>query len=215
MSKTRILLADDHEVVRYGLISLIEQYSDLDVIAEASSGEQAFDNFIKHKPDICVLDISMPGLDGIETARKIKEFNPDTPILILTMHNEEKYLEEVLKSGVNGFILKNSDKNELIEAIRNVAAGKDVFSPSISRFLADRFVGSSSQTKETQQPDYPPLTPREREILDYISEAYTTKDIADDLQISPRTVETHRRNLMDKIGAKNTAELVRFALDKK
>lgn len=214
MHLTRILLADDHEVVRVGLSSLINKFDDLEVVAEASSGEQAYDLFREHNPDISILDITMPGIDGIETAKKIKADNPDACILILTMHTDETYIKDILKIGVNGYIHKNTKKEELIETIRAVAAGKHVFSPAITRMLTDHFVDSGSGIHSPQRASFD-LTPREQEILTLISEGKTTKDIAQQLHISTRTVETHRSNLLSKTGVKNSAGLVRYAFSKK
>ncbi len=213
MHPIRILLADDHEVVRFGLSSLINKYDDLNVVAEASSGEQAFELFCSHSPDISILDITMPGIDGIETAKKIKAYDPDAYILILTMHSDNTYVKEILKIRVNGYIQKNSKKEELIETIRAVASGKHVFSPTITRMLTDHFVDSGKSLQSRRTPF--DLTPREQEILSLISEGKSTKDIAQQLHISTRTVETHRSNLLSKTGVKNSAGLVRYALSKK
>ena len=208
MSKLRILLADDHEVVRYGLSGLLESNDDLNVVAEASTGHQAVEQYKEHQPDVGVLDISMPGLNGIDTARQIKEFDPDANILMLTMHTSEEYLDDVLRAGITGYILKNSGHDEIINAIRDVSNGKRVFSDQISQFLAQRYVSTATGSTNST----PTLTPREKEVLSLIAEGYTSAQIAQSLYISPRTVEKHRSNMMNKINARNSADLVRFAI---
>lgn len=204
MQKIRVLLADDHEIVRYGLSNLIDGCEDIDVVAEAGSGKQALKLYKEHQPDVGILDITMPDIDGVETARQIIEHDPEASIIILTMHNGFDYLKKGLKVGVDGYIMKNTKADELVSAIRKVSDGHKVFSDEVSDMLSQSFVESETHNDA--------LTARESEITALIAEGNTTAEIARLLIISPRTVEAHRRNVMKKIGAKNTAELVRYAV---
>ncbi len=204
MEKIRVLLADDHEIVRYGLSNLIDQCSDIDVVAEAGSGKQAFDLYKQNQPDVGILDISMPDIDGVETARHIMDYDPDASIIILTMHTEHEYLKQGLKAGIDGYIMKNTKAGELIDAIRKVANGHKVFSDEVSDMLTSSFVEPHESESN--------LTSREIEVTTLIADGNTTAEIAGILNISPRTVESHRSNAMKKVEAKNTADLVRYAI---
>ena len=208
MENIRVLLADDHEIVRYGLANLIDKCRDIDVVAEAGSGKQAIDLYKSHRPDVAVLDISMPDYDGIETARQILKLDPEAAILMLTMHTGEEYLRKVLEAGINGYIMKNTKADQLVDAIRKVAAGQKVFSDDISHLLTETYVNLNQGGLQEQNS----LTERETEVAALIADGNTTQEVAGILGISPRTVESHRGNAMKKIGAKNTAELVRYAV---
>ncbi len=209
-----VLVADDHDLLRYGIRSMIDSADDIEVIGEASSGDEAIALYQKKRPDVCILDITMPERNGIETTREILDFDPHARILILTMHIGEEYLNEVINAGANGYMMKDSARNELLESIRAVRRGEKVFSQSVSRFMNTCYVRQVQSGRDQDKAASPQLTRREREILQLIAEGNTSAEISDKLFISPRTVDTHRANLMSKLDIRNTAGLVRYAIDK-
>jgi DNA-binding NarL/FixJ family response regulator len=209
MEPTTVLIADDHEIVRYGISTYLSSADDIEIIGEASSGEECIQIFKDTHPDLCLLDIGMPDQNGIETAGKIRELNPDTKILILSMYINKQILQDVLKTGINGYLLKNTEKDELLIGIRAVMKGQQVFSDSISDLMKESFLQNSQQPQKAHTGK---LTDRELEILRLIVDGLTSKQIAEKLYISPRTVDTHRANLMQKLELNNIAELVRFAI---
>jgi len=211
MDKIKILVADDHEIVRYGICSVLATADDIEVVGESSTGAQTVEMFKKLKPDVSIIDITMPDMNGIETTREIHKLDPNAKILILTMHLNEEYLSQTLKSGAMGYMLKNSDKKELLEAIRKVYRGRQVFSEPISKLMAEKYVRITRE--QEKQEDKVHITNREKEILRLIVDGYTSHEIAQLLFISPRTVDTHRANLMQKLDIKNTAGLVRYAME--
>jgi DNA-binding NarL/FixJ family response regulator len=217
MSRIRILIADDHDVVRSGLIMLLRSRGEFTIVAEAADGEEAVRLVEKHRPDVAILDISMPKLDGIEATRIIKENHPEVKVLILTVHEDEEYATQVLRAGASGYILKNAGKQEIFGAVRSAAAGDRFFSPRISDIIVDGFVKRSGES-----PARPPaapsssnrqgLTDRETEVLQFIARGFTNRQIADTLCLSFRTINTHRANLMQKLDIHDTAGLVRYAI---
>ena len=215
MKRTRILIADDHAVVRSGLKLLLRSRGEFSIVAEAADGEEAVRLVDKHKPDVAILDISMPKLDGIETTKVIKRDHPDVRILILTVHEEEEYAIQVLRAGASGYLLKNAGKKEIFEAVRSVASGHRFFSPRISNLIVDGLVKRAAGPTDSKHEGPNPsklLTKRETEILQYIARGYTNRQIADELSLSFRTVNTHRANLMQKLDIHDTARLVRYAI---
>jgi two-component system, NarL family, response regulator NreC len=208
----RILLADDHNVMRGGLRLLLERQPGFKVVGEASDGRQAVEQAEATKPDIVVLDIAMPNLSGIEAAQRISSLLPHTRILILSMHSDEGYVLRSLKAGAKGYLLKDSAENDLIEAIRAVDEGKAFFSPEISKILVEDYV--REMKRRGAEDSYELLTPREREILQMLAEGKSNKDIATLLNLSLYTVETHRRNLQDKLNLHSFAELILYAVRK-
>jgi len=212
MKEIRILLADDHNVMRAGLKQLLEGHPGFKVISEASDGIQAIENAIASKPDIAVLDIAMPKLSGIEAAQKINSYLPQTGIIILSMHSDEGYVLRALKAGARGYLLKDSSENDLIEAIKALNEGKAFFSPEISKVLAEDYVREI--TVRGVEDSYDLLTPREKEILHLLLEGKTNKDIAAALALSLYTVETHRRNLQSKLNIHSFPELILYAARK-
>jgi DNA-binding NarL/FixJ family response regulator len=206
--KIRVLVADDHEIVRYGICSSLRDSKLVKVVAQASDGETAIKEYKQHQPDVAVIDISMPDQDGIATTKAILEIDPDANILILTMYAEEEYINRGLAAGALGYVLKNTDRDTLICAIQNVAKGQTFFSTDVSNVLAQKY----ARIKRGEEQSESDLTARETEILKWISEGHTSQQIADQLHISPRTVDTHRSNLMQKLNVKNTAALVRYAI---
>jgi len=210
--KIRILLADDHTVVRRGLRLLLEGQPEFAVVAEAADGKQAVEAAETVKPDVVVLDIAMPNLNGIEAAQRILSASPDASIVVLSMHSDEGYVLRALKAGAKAYLLKDSAEGDLIEAIKSVTRGKTFFSPEITRMLAEDYV-REIRTRGIED-SYELLTPREREILQLLAEGKSNKDIATLLNLSLYTVETHRRNLQDKLNLHSFAELILYAVRK-
>ena len=212
MRQIRILLADDHNVMRRGLRLLLERQPGFKVVGEASDGRQAVEQAEATKPDIIVLDIAMPNLSGIEAAQRISALLPHTRIIILSMHSDESYVLRALKAGAKGYLLKDSAENDLIEAIRAVDEGKAFFSPEISNIMVEDYV--REMKRRGAEDSYELLTPREREILQMLAEGKSNKHIATVLDLSLYTVETHRRNLQDKLNLHSFAELILYAVRK-
>jgi two-component system response regulator NreC len=210
--KIRILLADDHTVVRRGLRLLLEGQPEFSVVAEAADGKQAVEAAESAKPDVVVLDIAMPNLNGIEAAQRIVSVAPNASIVILSMHADESYVLRALKAGAKGYLLKDSAEGDLIEAIKSVTRGKTFFSPEITKMLAEDYVREIRA--RGIEDSYELLTPREREILQLLAEGKSNKDIATLLNLSLYTVETHRRNLQDKLNLHSFAELILYAVRK-
>lgn len=209
MNQISVLIVDDHEIVRYGISRYLSSSKDIRIIDEASSGDECLKIFRETEPDVCLLDISMPGKSGIETTKKIREISTDTKILILSMHINKQILDGVLKAGINGYLLKSTGKEEILNGIRSVMKGQEIYSDQISELIKESYLNNSKKNK----PDHNGITAREREILQLIVEGYTSKEIADNLYISPRTVDTHRANLMEKLELRNIAELVRYSIE--
>lgn len=204
---TRVLIADDHAIVRAGLRALLAEEAAFDLVGEAVGGYEAIELVEKTKPDVLILDLSMPDLDGILVTRKIKPQFPDLKILILTLHEDEALLKEAIKAGAAGYILKRAAEAELISAIRTILRGDLYVDPSMVRGLFEE----SRQSQVKQKNPMEPLTPRETEILRLIVEGYTNRQIGQELIISIRTVEGHRANISDKLGLHSRVELVRYA----
>lgn len=214
MSKIRVLVADDHDIVRFGICSALKTSADVEVVGEASTGKQAATMYESLKPDVVLLDISMPDMNGIEATRAIIKDHPGAQILILTMHLNEEYLNQVINAGALGYLLKNADIEEMLSGVRMVADGKQVFSNEIARLMTEKYIRSAQGSQDHKPVNSPRLTRREKEILQKIAEGKTSQEIAEILFISPRTVDTHRANLIQKLGVKNSAGLVRYAIEK-
>jgi two-component system, NarL family, response regulator NreC len=208
----RILLADDHTIIRSGIRLLLEQQQDFKVVAEASDGREAVDLVGKHHPEVAVLDIGMPQLNGIEATRQIASSEPSTQVVILSMHADEGYVLRALKAGARAYILKNAAEADLIRAIRSVAEGKSFFSPIIGKMLLEDYV---RQIRDKQVEDsYDLLTPREREILQLLAEGKTNKEVANLLGLSVYTVDAHRSNILQKLNLHGVPELILYAVRK-
>jgi len=206
------MVADDHEVVRRGLCALLRAQPEWDVCAEASDGREAVDKALKAKPEVAILDIGMPQLNGIEATRQIVAQEPATQVVILSMHADEGYVLRALKAGAKAYIVKNSAEADLIRAVRSVAEGKSFFSPAISKMLLEDYV---RQVREKEVEDsYDLLTPREREVLQLVAEGRSNKDVANLLNLSLHTVETHRGNILEKLGLHGIPELILYAVRK-
>lgn len=212
MSKVRVLLADDHLILKEGIRALLEKEEDIEVVGEASEGEEAVARTRELLPDVVVMDIAMPKMNGLEAADQIRTAMPSVKVLILTMHEDEQYLAGMLKAGAAGYVVKTAASADLVSAIRAVHRGDVYLYPSITRMLvADYLKRAATDTSGMGQEG---LTSREMEILRHIAEDRKNKDIADLLGISVRTVQAHRTNLMDKLGAHDRTELVKYAIRK-
>jgi DNA-binding NarL/FixJ family response regulator len=202
----KILIADDHGIVRAGMRLLIERQPDMQVIAEAEDGVDAFEQAVRLKPDCCVLDVSMPRLTGLQAARQIKAHLPQTQVLMLSMHDDERYVFDALKAGASGYVLKREVDQALLSALRAVARGEAFLTNAVERSLIRAWMKDDSAGPEE------PLSPREQEVLKLISEAHTNKEIAAALHLAEKTVESHRANLLRKLGMRDRVELVRYAI---
>ena len=205
----RIVIADDHQIVRQGLQSLIKNENDLEVVGVADNGRRALQMARRLKPDVVIMDIAMPELNGIDAARQIVNEVPGVKIIALSMHSDRHFVEEMLRAGVMGYLLKESAFEELIKAVRVVCAGKKYLSPDVTEIvLRDFLAPPGGKGAETERG----LTLREREVLQLIAEGRATKEIAERLHISVKTIETHRRNIMDKLNLHTVAELTKYAV---
>jgi two-component system, NarL family, response regulator NreC len=213
MDKIRVLLADDHTLIRSGIATLLQSNKDFIVVGEAEDGEQAVRKTGELRPTVVVMDLSMPKLSGIEATKQIKKKYPEVNVLVLTMHENEEYVYQILKSGAAGYVLKSAGKEELISAIRAAAKGEKFFSPRISQLMAEGYVRRVEQVTTEIEPGDVPLTRREREVLILVVDGLTNQQIADQLFISPRTVDTHRTNIMQKLNIHDLANLVRYAIE--
>lgn len=209
----RIVLADDHTILRNGLRLLLERQPDLTVVGEASNGREAVELVASVLPDVVILDIAMPILNGIEAGQRISSAHPKIAIIILSVHSDESYILRALKAGARGYLLKDSPEGDLIQAVRSVASGKAFFSPAVSKVLADDYVRQARQ--HGLEDPYDLLTARERELLQLIVELKPTKEIAELLNLSPHTIDTHRGNLMQKLNVHSIPELVLYAVRKR
>lgn len=212
MARIHLLLVDDHEVVRRGLRMLLENEDDLDIVGEASTGEDAMEMVETLKPDVVIMDITLPDISGIEATRRIKEKNPAVAVVALTIHEDQQYFFEMLQAGASGYVPKRAAPNDLITAIRATHRGEMYIYPSLAKLLVGDFLSRSSEdgAKEAMNG----LTPREQEVLFLLADGKTNDAIADLLSISVHTVARHRENLMDKLGLHSRSELVKYAIRK-
>ena len=210
--RIRVVLADDHAVLRAGLKALLNAEADMEVVGEATDGQDAIDKVRALRPDVIVMDISMPGVNGLEATQRIVQAGLDAKVLVLTMHPEEQYLLQVIKAGAAGYVLKKSADTELMDAIRTVYRGDTFLYPAATKLLVNEYL---SRVRTTQERDsLQDLTDREREVLRYTAEGFSNQEIADKLIISPKTVDTYRGRIMDKLNMRHRSELVRYALRK-
>jgi len=212
MSEIRLLLVDDHEIVRLGLKMLLENQSDISIIAEAGSGMQAIEIVNMLLPDVVVMDITLPDISGIEATRRIKQAHPEVAIIALTIHEDEQYFFEMLKAGASGYIPKRAASEDLIQAIRVTFAGDIYLYPSLTKALVSDFLTTASMGNEKTTMNG--LTSREQEILALLAEGCTNDEIANKLVISIHTVERHRENVMRKLNLHSRSELVKYAIRK-
>lgn len=210
MAKIRLILADDHAVVRSGIRMLLEAQPDIEIVAEAESGRQAVDQVRKLHPDVVLMDVQMPELNGIEATQQIKKMAPETAVLALTMHEDDQYFFEMLHCGASGYVPKRAAPDDLVTAIRTVARGEIFLYPSLATRLVQDYL---KRADSGEQPlVYDDLTPREREVLVLIAEGLTNAEIADRLVISVKTVDRHRENIMRKLNMHNRIDLVKYAI---
>lgn len=212
MDKIRILLADDHTILRNGIRAILEDEPGMLVVGEADDGRKAVSLACQLKPDIVVMDIAMPLLNGLEATRQIKHSCPEVKVVILTMHDNEEYIIQMLEAGAMGYILKDAAARELISALRTVHKGEAVLSPAITRIVIEDYLRWGGIRPSDNNDE---LSPREREILQLIAEGYTSKQIAEMLVISIKTVQAHRNSLMQKLNLHNRGELIKYAIQKK
>jgi two-component system, NarL family, response regulator NreC len=206
MAKIRVLLADDHAILRDGLRSLLSHQEDIQVVGEAKDGAEAVAGVHELHPDVVVMDIAMPGMNGLQATRKIREQYPETRVLVLTQHEDRQYVMSVLQAGAAGYVIKRAAGTDLITALRAVARGETFLYPSVATTLLEQVQRSGASGGSCV------LTPREQEILKYIVQGKTNPQIAADLSLSVRTVDWHRTNLMSKLDLHTVADLVRYAL---
>jgi len=204
--KTRILLADDHAVVRQGFRLILNQEPDMEVIGEAGDGAEAVRLVLQHKPTLAIMDIAMPRINGVEATRRIIEAWPDAKILILSMHKDAVYVRETLRAGARGYLLKESIDQDMLRAVRAVAQGDSFLSPEVSTTVVQEY-------QQVADP-FDQLTAREREVLQMLAEGKVAKEIANELDISVYTVDAHRGRIMKKLSLKSSTEIVRFAMRK-
>lgn len=207
----RILIADDHDIIRAGINNILRNQLAYKVVAEAVNGEEALDKVEKLKPDILLLDISMPKISGLDVIARIKRASPNTKIIIITVHTADAYIMKALKAGVKGYLVKGNAAEDLLPALRRVVDGKVYLSSAVSSYLIDKIQGKEPQEALKKEI----LTSREQEILRLVVEGKTAKEIADTLYISPRTVENYKNNLMKKLGLNKTSDLIKYAIKHK
>jgi DNA-binding NarL/FixJ family response regulator len=210
MARLRILLGDDHTLLRNGLRKILQERAEWEVVAEAGDGREAMRLALELQPDLAILDIGMPLLNGIEATRQIVKRLPDFRILILSMHANEAYIIQALKAGAKGYLLKDSADTELIRGVAAVSNGKSYFSPAVSKVMLDDYVRHLADKGITDR--YDSLSEREREVFQLVAEGHSNKEIASLLSVSPATIETHRAHILQKLDVHNTAELVLYAV---
>jgi DNA-binding NarL/FixJ family response regulator len=201
----KVLIADDHGIVRSGVKLLLDRQPDIEVIAEAEDGVDAVAMVVQHRPDVAVLDVSMPRMTGIQATHEIKQHAPDTQVLILSMHDDERYLFEALRAGAAGYVLKRAADQDLVDAVRAAGRGEPFLTAGAQQTLIRDFLERGEQQPEE-------LTPREQEVVKLIAEAHTNKEIAEILHLSEKTVESHRGRNLQKLGMRDRVELVRYAI---
>ena len=206
----KILLADDHTIVRQGLARLLEDQTDLRVVGEATDGRMALEKATALKPDIVIMDIAMPLMNGIEAAKRIRKQLPETKILILSMYSHEHYIHELLETGISGYLLKDSSGRDIINAIQAAMKGETFLSPSISKKVVESYL--SPRKSSSMEERYKQLSNREREVFQLIAEGHSTKRIGEMLYVSVSTVKSHKGNIMEKLGISNPIRLVHFAI---
>ena len=206
------MIADDHNMFVEGVESILEGHDHIQVVSKCYTGNEVFDRMPLDRPDVILLDINLPGMNGLEVCQKLNKEYPEVKVLALSMHNEESFVMEILKYGAQGYILKNTGKKELIHAIETIYAGQSYFSEEVTETIMKSLVNQRSGTKKSSTLA-PKISRREKDVLELIVKEYTTQEIADTLFISLKTVESHRRSLLTKLNVRNTAGLVRVAIE--
>jgi two-component system nitrate/nitrite response regulator NarL len=211
MKKIKILIAEDHRIVREGLISRLKDQENIQIVAEASDGKEAVEKAIEFEPDIILMDISMPELNGIEASKILQEKLPTSKILILTAHDEEEYILELVKSGVKGYVLKDISSTELVDAIEKVYNGETYFGPQAAKIVVKNYIENIDQLKKDRDPI---LSPREVEVLRFLADGYSNKEVGEKLNLSVKTINTYRESIMKKLNIRSIAGLTRYAVEK-
>jgi len=211
MEKIRVLIADDHRLVRAGIRSLLEGHSDIEVVGEAGSGQEAIEQTMRLQPDVILMDIAMGDLSGLEATQEIKERAPQVNVLALTMHDREEYFFAMLKAGALGYVLKESEPSELLAAIRAVQRGEAFLSPGVTKAVLEDYLAQHPNQIASR---YDSLSLREKEVLRLAAEGKTTREMADILHLSAKTVEKHRASMMHKLGLHSLPELIKYAIRK-
>jgi two-component system response regulator NreC len=214
VSRVTIVVADDHQVVRIGLRALLEAEPDFEIVGEATDGLEAVQLVERLQPNLLVLDLMMPRLNGLEVSRQVSQHVPQTRIVVLSMHADEVYVAETLTSGVSGYVLKQSGTTDLVSAVREVMAGRRYLSPPLSERAIEAYVRYWHASRDETLDLYETLTPREREVLCLAAQGYSNAQMAEQMFISARTVETHRANMMHKLGLRSPVDLVRYAIQR-
>ncbi len=200
----KIVIADDHGIVRSGVKLLLDRQDDMEVVAEAEDGVDAVAAVVEHRPDVAILDVSMPRMTGLQATHEIKQQSPDTQVLILSMHDDQRYLFEALRAGASGYVLKAAADQDLVNAVRAASRGEPFLTSEAQQALIRDFVNRGDEPAA--------LTPREQEVVKLIAEAHTNREIAEILQLSEKTVESHRARVLQKLGMRDRVELVRYAI---
>ncbi len=213
MSKIKVLLADDHTIVRQGLRALLDSQEDIEVVGEAKDGRQAFEKTKELLPDVVVIDITMPNLNGVEATRQIKKLNQEIKVLVLTVHDNEEYVHQILQAGASGYLLKESAVSDLVSAINAVKEGDIFLSPSISKVVVKDYIRHAVDgSGDFDSLDV--LTGREREVLQLIAEGHTNREVAHNLKLSVKTVDVHRSHIMEKLNIHDITGLVKYSIRK-
>ena len=212
MKTIKVAIADDHAIVRDGIKQLLETESYIDIVGEASNGKEAIQVVEKYQPDILIMDISMPEMTGIEATKALQKADISTKIMILSMYDKEEYVLKAVNLGAHGYLLKDTSKDKFIKAINTIFQGSKYFSSEISNIIVNQYLSTVHNEQPKKEKDV--LTKREKEILTFVIKGYNNKTIAEELEISVRTIETHRLNIMKKLKVNNSAELVRVTLEK-
>jgi DNA-binding NarL/FixJ family response regulator len=210
MGKIRVLLIEDHTMVRQGLRRLLEMNPDIQIVGEVGDGRAALEAVRRQRPAVAVMDISLPGLNGIEVTRQLTKAAPDTKVLILSMHADEAYVRQSLRAGAMGYLLKDADEQDLLKAVTALSVGGSYFSPSVSKLVLEGYLDDGKQPED----ELGSLSDREREVLQLVAEGKSNKEIAQLLHVAVSTVESHRKHVMEKLNLHNTAEMVRYAVRK-
>lgn len=205
----RAVIADDHGIVREGLRRVLEAQPDIEVLGEASDGREAMRLIEDHEPDVAILDISMPRLGGLDTLQRLRSRHPKVKVILLSVHGESSFIQHAVSLGADGYILKNGRADDIVSAVRAVVKGGSYFSPPVAREIVQQI---RSPQREAGEEPFTTLSPREREVLGWIAEGHSAKEVGAELGISPKTVEAHRTRIMRKLGARKATELVRYAV---
>lgn len=209
MGKLRVLIAEDHAIVRAGIRSLLESEPDIEVVGEAARGDEVLEKALLFQPDLVLMDIAMPGISGIEATSQLKERLPQVRVLVLTMHDDEEFFFAVVRAGASGYILKHSEPQELLSAIRSVGDDQTFLSPTVARVLLEGYMTVASDQENDK---YGSLSPREREVLQLVASGQTNREIAQSLFLSVRTVEKHRQAAMHKLDLSSPGEVMKYAI---